>query len=160
MLQIFSQRPLMLADLTFWLLALDYLIFIDVFVRVMIDEAGFGAARQKTEENAEFHQIVDFLTTSSIHYALTASPTIYASYIEQFWNTANSQTVNGVKQIHAIVDGKTVVISESSVMSDLHFNYEDGITCLTNIAIFENLELIGYESDSEKHTFQKALFSP
>ncbi|GJS49155.1 putative ribonuclease H-like domain-containing protein [Tanacetum coccineum] len=38
-------------------------------------EKGFGAARQKTEENVEFHQIVDFLTTSSIHYALTISLT-------------------------------------------------------------------------------------
>ncbi|GJY65327.1 retrovirus-related pol polyprotein from transposon TNT 1-94 [Tanacetum coccineum] len=60
-----------------------------------------------------------------------------------FWNTANSQTVNDVKQIHATVDGKTVVISESSVRSDLHFNDEDGITCLTNTAIFENLALMG-----------------
>ncbi|GJT98322.1 hypothetical protein Tco_1093840 [Tanacetum coccineum] len=118
------------------------------------------ACLERTEENAEFHQIVDFLTTSSIHYALTVSPTIYASYIEQFWNTANSQTVNDVKQIHATVDGKTVVISESSVRSDLHFNDEDGITCLTNTAIFENLALMGYESDSDKLTFQKALFSP
>ncbi|GJZ96101.1 hypothetical protein Tco_0668435 [Tanacetum coccineum] len=118
------------------------------------------ACCERTEENAEFHQIVDFLTTSSIHYALTVSPTIYASYIEQFWNTANSQTVNDVKQIHATVDGKTVVISESSVRSDLHFNDEDGITCLTNTAIFENLALMGYESDSDKLTFQKALFSP
>ncbi|GJY81832.1 retrovirus-related pol polyprotein from transposon TNT 1-94 [Tanacetum coccineum] len=59
------------------------------------------------------------------------------------WNTANSQTVNDVKQIHATVDGKTVVISESSVRSDLHFNDEDGITCLTNYAIFENLALMG-----------------
>nr|GEU53641.1 hypothetical protein [Tanacetum cinerariifolium] len=33
--------------------------------------------------------------------------------------------INDVKQIHAIVDGKTVVISESSVRSDLHFNNED-----------------------------------
>ncbi|GKB96703.1 hypothetical protein Tco_0982840, partial [Tanacetum coccineum] len=82
---------------------------------------------KESEENAEFHQIVDFLTTSSIHYALTVSPTIYASYIEQFWNTANSQTVNDVKQIHATVDGKTVVISESSVRSDLHFNDEDAL---------------------------------
>ncbi|GKB24905.1 putative ribonuclease H-like domain-containing protein [Tanacetum coccineum] len=37
--QIFSQRLLMLADLTFWFLALDYLISEDVFVKVMIDEA-------------------------------------------------------------------------------------------------------------------------
>ncbi|GJU86256.1 putative ribonuclease H-like domain-containing protein [Tanacetum coccineum] len=115
---------------------------------------------KKSEGNANFHEIVDFLTASSIHYALTVSPTIYASYIEQFWNTAHSQTVNDVKQIHATVDGKTVVISESSVRSDLHFNDEDGITCLTNDAIFENLALMGYESDSNKLTFQKALFSP
>ncbi|GKF37917.1 hypothetical protein Tco_0114675 [Tanacetum coccineum] len=59
----------------------------------------------------------DIPTTSSIHYALT--------------------------QIHATVDGKTVVISESSVRSDLQFNDEDGITCLTNTAIFENLALMG-----------------
>ncbi|GKE64483.1 hypothetical protein Tco_1518644 [Tanacetum coccineum] len=118
------------------------------------------ACLEKSEGNADFHEIVDFLTASSVYCALTISPTIYASYIEQFWNTAHSQTVNDVKQIHAIVDGKTVVISESSVRSDLYFNDEDGITCLTNDAIFENLALIGYESDSNKLTFQKALFSP
>nr|GEX17795.1 hypothetical protein [Tanacetum cinerariifolium] len=77
------------------------------------------------DENVEFHQMVDFLTSSSIHYALTVSPTIYASYIKQFWATAKSKTVNDVKQIHAKVDGKTVVISESSLRSDLYFNDED-----------------------------------
>ncbi|GJX70505.1 hypothetical protein Tco_0307676 [Tanacetum coccineum] len=84
------------------------------------------ACLEKSEENVEFHQIVDFFSTCSINYALTVSPTIYASYIEQFWNTATSKTVNSVKQIHAIVDGKAVVISESSVRSDLLFNDEDG----------------------------------
>nr|GEU88953.1 hypothetical protein [Tanacetum cinerariifolium] len=34
--------------------------------------------------------------------------------------------VNSVKQIHTIVDGKVVVISESSVRSDILFNDEDG----------------------------------
>ncbi|GJX47424.1 hypothetical protein Tco_0272614 [Tanacetum coccineum] len=94
---------------------------------------------KKSDETAEFHQIVDFLSTCSINYALTVSPTIYASYIEQFWNTATSKTINSVKQIHDIVDGKAVVISESSVRSDLLFDDEDGITCLTNDEIFENL---------------------
>ncbi|GJT21450.1 hypothetical protein Tco_0891387 [Tanacetum coccineum] len=113
-----------------------------------------------TDGNAEFHQIVDFLTASSIHYALIVSPTIYASYIKQFWTAAKSKTVNDVKQIHATVDGKTMVISESSVRSDLHFNDEDGITCLSNDEIFENLALMGYERVSTKLTFQKAFFSP
>ncbi|GKC79277.1 hypothetical protein Tco_1130051, partial [Tanacetum coccineum] len=80
-------------------------------------KAKVSAAEPKTKENAEFHQIVDFLTTNSIHYALT--------------------------QIHATVDGKTVVISELSVRSDLHFNDEECITCLTNTAIFENIALMG-----------------
>ncbi|GJS74193.1 hypothetical protein Tco_0707034 [Tanacetum coccineum] len=83
------------------------------------------ACLEKSEGNVDFHEIVDFLTASSVHYALIVSPTIYACYIEQFWNTAYSQIVNDVKQIHATVDGQTVVISESSVRSDLHFNDED-----------------------------------
>ncbi|GJX67068.1 hypothetical protein Tco_0302795 [Tanacetum coccineum] len=120
-----------------------------------VDQHNMVACLEKTEENAEFHQIVDFLSTCSINYALTVSPTIYASYIEQFWNTATSKTVNSVKQIHAIVDGKAVVISESSVRSDLLFNDEDGIACLTNDEIFENLALMGYEQLSTKLTFQK-----
>ncbi|GJR84727.1 hypothetical protein Tco_0155512 [Tanacetum coccineum] len=90
-----------------------------------VDQHNMVACLERSDENVEFYQIVDFLTTSSIHYALTVSPTIYASYIEQFWATAKSKIVNDVKQIHATVDGKTVAISESSVRSDLHFNDED-----------------------------------
>nr|GFB42330.1 ribonuclease H-like domain, reverse transcriptase, RNA-dependent DNA polymerase [Tanacetum cinerariifolium]GFB42333.1 ribonuclease H-like domain, reverse transcriptase, RNA-dependent DNA polymerase [Tanacetum cinerariifolium] len=54
-----------------------------------------------------------------------------------------SKIVNDVKQIHVTVDGKTMVISESSVRSDLYFNDEDGITCLSNNEIFVNHALMG-----------------
>nr|GEY58782.1 xylulose kinase-1 [Tanacetum cinerariifolium] len=103
------------------------------------DQHNMVAYLERRDGNAEFYQIADFITTIPINYALTVSPTIYASYIEKFWATAKSKTVNDVKQIHAIVDSKTVVISESSVRSDLHFNDEDGITCLSS----ENLALMG-----------------
>ncbi|GKB66474.1 hypothetical protein Tco_0927886 [Tanacetum coccineum] len=82
---------------------------------------------EKTEENADFHQILDFLTSSLINFALTVSPTIYASYIEQFWNTACLKKINSEKQIHANVNGKAVVVSESSVRRDLHLNDEDEV---------------------------------
>ncbi|GKC57812.1 hypothetical protein Tco_1085410 [Tanacetum coccineum] len=68
----------------------------------------------------------------------------------QFWNTATYKTINSVKQIHAIVDGKAVVISESSVRNDLLFDDEDGITCITNDEIFENLALIRSKKVLEK----------
>ncbi|GKE25813.1 hypothetical protein Tco_1441197 [Tanacetum coccineum] len=78
-----------------------------------------------TEGNADFHQIVNFLNASSIRYSLTISPTIYASYIEQFWAISKSKILNNETQIHAKVDGKTIVISESLVRSNLYFNDED-----------------------------------
>ncbi|GJU09804.1 hypothetical protein Tco_1132200 [Tanacetum coccineum] len=72
-----------------------------------------------------------------------------------FKAAASTVDVPGIKQIHAIVDGKAVVISKSSVRNDLLFDDEDGITCLTNDEIFENLALMGYEQLSTKLTFQK-----
>ncbi|GJV36548.1 hypothetical protein Tco_1409025 [Tanacetum coccineum] len=65
------------------------------------------ACLEKTEWNAQFHEIVDFLTRSSIYYSLTISPTVSTSLIEQFWNTATSKTVNDVGYIKAKVTGKT-----------------------------------------------------
>ncbi|GJY19131.1 putative ribonuclease H-like domain-containing protein [Tanacetum coccineum] len=112
-----------------------------------------------TEGNDDFHQIVNFLNASTIRYSLTISPTIYASYIEQFWATAKSKIVNNETQIHAKVDGKTIVISESLVRSNLHFKNEVGVASLTNSKILENLALMGYEIVSDKLTFQKAFFS-
>nr|GEU34403.1 putative ribonuclease H-like domain-containing protein [Tanacetum cinerariifolium] len=120
-----------------------------------VDQHNMVAYLEKSDDNTEFYQIVDFLSSCAITYALTVSPTIYASYIEQFWNTVSSKIVNSIKQIHAVVDGKDVVISESLVRINLLFDDEDGITCLTNDEIFENLALMGYEPLSTKLTFQK-----
>ncbi|GJW53158.1 putative ribonuclease H-like domain-containing protein [Tanacetum coccineum] len=125
-----------------------------------VDQHNMVACLERIEGNADFHQIVDFLNASTIRYSLTISPTIYASYIEQFWATTKSKIINNETQIHAKVDGKTIVISESSVRSNLHFNDEDGVTSLTNSEILENLALMGYEIVSDKLTFQKAFFSP
>ncbi|GJV20231.1 hypothetical protein Tco_1369251 [Tanacetum coccineum] len=125
-----------------------------------VDQHNMVVCLEKTTGNSEFHKIVDFLTLNLIHHALTVSPTIYISYIEQFWNTASSETVNDEKQIHATVDSKAVVVTEASIRSSLLLNDADGTACLTNEAIFQNLALMGYEGELNKLTFQKALFSP
>ncbi|GJY85168.1 hypothetical protein Tco_0499194 [Tanacetum coccineum] len=75
---------------------------------IFVDSHNMVAYLKKSEDNADFAEIVDFLNASSIKYALT-----------------------------------TIVITESSVRRDLRFNDEDGISCLTNIEIFENLQLMG-----------------
>ncbi|GKE23405.1 hypothetical protein Tco_1434917, partial [Tanacetum coccineum] len=90
-----------------------------------VDQHNMVACLEKIEGNSDFHEIVDFLASSSIHHALTVSPPIYTSYIEQFWNISSSQTVNDVKQIDATVDSKAVVVAEASIRSSLLFNDAD-----------------------------------
>ncbi|GJW22242.1 putative ribonuclease H-like domain-containing protein [Tanacetum coccineum] len=104
---------------------------------------GQVSTARKKEDNTDFAEIVDFLNASPSRYASTVSLTVYVSYIEQFWSTAKIKTVNKETQIRDKVDGETIVIIESSVRRDLHFNDEDGITFLTNTKIFENLQLMG-----------------
>nr|GEV11976.1 putative ribonuclease H-like domain-containing protein [Tanacetum cinerariifolium] len=77
----------------------------------------------------------------------------YADLVQH--NTVSSKTINSMKQIHAIVNGKAVVISKSSVRSDLIFDEEDVITYLTNDEVFKYLALMGYEPLSIKLTFPK-----
>ncbi|GJX14650.1 putative ribonuclease H-like domain-containing protein [Tanacetum coccineum] len=91
------------------------------------DSHNMVAYLEKSTENADFDEIVDFLNANPIGYALTVSPTIYVSYIKQFWSTTKTKTVNNETQIRARVDGKTIIITESSVRRDLHFDDEDAV---------------------------------
>nr|GEW52691.1 hypothetical protein [Tanacetum cinerariifolium] len=93
----------------------------------------------KPTESDGLEQIVDFLNANPIKYALTANPTIYVSCIEQFWYTVVSKTINGEAQIHDRVDGKKVIISEASIRRVLQFAGEEGVDCLPNSTIFEQL---------------------
>ncbi|GJW87320.1 hypothetical protein Tco_0162660 [Tanacetum coccineum] len=75
------------------------------------DSHNMVAYLEKSTENVDFAEIVDFLDANPIRYALT---------------------INNETKIHAKGEGKTIVISESSVRRDLQFDDEDSIACLTN----------------------------
>ncbi|GJX47483.1 hypothetical protein Tco_0272673 [Tanacetum coccineum] len=101
---------------------------------------------EKPEESDGFEGIIDFLNASSIRYALTVNPTIYTSCIKQFWATAKAKTVNGEVQIQALVDGKKVIVTETSVRRAIQLKYAEGTECLPNATIFAELERMGYEN--------------
>ncbi|GJW37703.1 hypothetical protein Tco_0060623 [Tanacetum coccineum] len=116
---------------------------------------------EKTEGSEGFHQIIDFLTASHINYALTESPTIYASLIEQFWQTAALSTIeDGVMEITATIDGRVKTITEASIRRHLKLEDSDGISTLPTTEIFEQLALMGYVTTSGSLTFQKGHFFP
>ncbi|GJX26840.1 ribonuclease H-like domain-containing protein [Tanacetum coccineum] len=102
---------------------------------------------EKSKGNEEFHDIIDFLKRSSINFALTVSPTISTTFVEQFWTSTKSKTINNVRHITTKVAGKSVSISEASIRSDLRFDDADGIDTLRNQAIFNAIQQMGYEGD-------------
>ncbi|GJW30920.1 hypothetical protein Tco_0047795 [Tanacetum coccineum] len=114
---------------------------------------------EKPKESNGFEEIIDFLNTSSVQYALTVNPTIYTTCIEQFWTSAKAKTVNGERQIQALVDKKKVIITETSIRSDLKLDDAEGTYCLPTATIFAELERMGYENLTQKLTFYKAYFS-
>ncbi|GJY62176.1 hypothetical protein Tco_0462833 [Tanacetum coccineum] len=123
------------------------------------DAHNMVAFLSKPTESEGFKQIVDFQNAHSIKHALTVNPTIYTSCIEQFWATVKAKTVNWEVQLQALVDGKKIFITESTVRRDLQLEDADGVDCLPNATIFEQLTLMGYEKISQKLTFYKAFFS-
>ncbi|GJY84290.1 hypothetical protein Tco_0497666, partial [Tanacetum coccineum] len=85
---------------------------------------------EKTEGNVEFHEVIDFLRRSYIYHALTVSQIVSTTFVEQFWTSAKSKTINNVRHITAKVAGKVVSISEASIRTDLIFDDADGIDSL------------------------------
>ncbi|GJT62700.1 ribonuclease H-like domain-containing protein [Tanacetum coccineum] len=102
---------------------------------------------EKSEGNVEFHEIIDFLTRSSIFIALSVVLLYLLPLVEQFGRLLKSKTINTVRHITAKVAGKSVSISEASIRSDLLFDDADGIDTLPNQDIFDAIQRMGYEGD-------------
>ncbi|GJT61736.1 ribonuclease H-like domain-containing protein [Tanacetum coccineum] len=58
------------------------------------------------------------------------------------------KTINGEVQLQALVDRKKIIITEATIRRDLQLEYAEGIDCLSNATIFEQLTLMGVPSDN------------
>ncbi|GJW05183.1 hypothetical protein Tco_1564039 [Tanacetum coccineum] len=67
----------------------------------------------KPAESAGYTEIVDFLRSSKLRYALTHNPPIYDSLVKQFWQTATARTLaDGTQQLNATIDSIDYTITE------------------------------------------------
>nr|GEZ25490.1 hypothetical protein [Tanacetum cinerariifolium] len=135
------------------------------------------AILEKSYAAEDFEQIIDFLSRSYIHYALTVNPYIYISCIKQFWNTTSvKRSVNphiyiscikqfwntasvkrsgDVTRLQALADKKKIVIFEVVIREILQINDAEGVIFLPNKEIFAGLAQMGYKKPSTKLTFYK-----
>ncbi|GJV74145.1 putative ribonuclease H-like domain-containing protein [Tanacetum coccineum] len=130
------------------------------FIRDAFEKKLIQVLKIHTDDNVADLLTKAFDAGSSIHYALTVSPVVSTTFIEQFWMSAKSKIIDNIRNITAKVAGKPVTISEASIRSSLLFDDADGIDSLINQAIFDAIQQMGYEGDLIVLTFNKAQFSP
>ncbi|GJR74700.1 hypothetical protein Tco_0087065 [Tanacetum coccineum] len=118
------------------------------------------ACVEKTAQNADFYQIIDYLTGCSINYSLLVDPDLIGPWLQQFWATASLRVINDVPHIRAMVAGKKILISEETIRADLLFDDAHGVDCFPKQVIWDSLRDIGYEGNLAQLTFSKPLFSP
>ncbi|GKA93236.1 hypothetical protein Tco_0815222 [Tanacetum coccineum] len=124
------------------------------------DKHNMVAYLQKSEGSEGFHQMIDFLNASHIQYALTENPTIYVSFIKQFWSTTTALTsANGKVELTATIDGQVKTITEAFLRRHLKLKDNGGVNTLPNSEIFEQLALMGLEAKlaQTKQTYGIAL---
>nr|GEZ83051.1 hypothetical protein [Tanacetum cinerariifolium] len=97
----------------------------------------------KLDASEGFEHILDFLNASMIKYALTVNPTIYVSYIKQFWSSVSLKKTNDVVRLQALIDRRKVIITEDTVRQVLYLDDVNSIDCLPNEEIFVELARMG-----------------
>ncbi|GJV82672.1 hypothetical protein Tco_1522570 [Tanacetum coccineum] len=117
------------------------------FIRDAYEKKLIQVLKIHTDDNVADLLTKAFDVSSSIYHALTVSPVVSTTFVEQFWTSAKSKIINNVRHITAKVAGKPVFISEASIRSDLLFDDANGIDSLPNQAIFDAIQLMGYEGD-------------
>nr|GEZ06097.1 retrovirus-related Pol polyprotein from transposon TNT 1-94 [Tanacetum cinerariifolium] len=86
-----------------------------------LEEHGFVTTiHQRTNlKDLENYLFACFLSQEELEKYVMVNPTIYTSCIEQFWTTVKAKTVNGEVQLQALVDGKNVIITESTQLEGM-----------------------------------------
>ena len=112
------------------------------------------------KNDADYLGMMDFLRRSKIHYALMQyPPTIYESMVVQFWQTAETRTVdNGSIEIVAEVDGNECVVSEALVRTQLQLDDEGGVSEMGKEDILAGIRATGYSGDGK--VWFKNLYCP
>nr|GEX72584.1 putative ribonuclease H-like domain-containing protein [Tanacetum cinerariifolium] len=100
----------------------------------------------KPTESDDYHNIIDFLRSSHIRYALTSNPIIFDSLVKQFWSTATLRAHElGPPAIRATIDRTPYTITGDLVRIRLQLADDGGVAELPISKIYSGMDNLGYD---------------
>ncbi|GJU36556.1 putative ribonuclease H-like domain-containing protein [Tanacetum coccineum] len=99
-----------------------------------IERAATTASSLEAKQESAYVDTAELLTT--VRHNLVLPVQVNAAEV---LGNSKGKTVNGERQLQALVDKTTVIIMETSIRSDLHLEDAGGIDCLPTATIFEEL---------------------
>nr|GEY03209.1 ribonuclease H-like domain-containing protein [Tanacetum cinerariifolium] len=132
-----------------------------VFTQAMFDCDNYYSSESDNDSWSPYHAVLPLMTGTFMppkpdlvfhtppsdeneHLGITYYCWVDVNAVEeQFWAIVKAKTVNGEGQLQALVDGKKVLIIESTIRRELLLEDDEGVDCLPNAVIFEQLTLMG-----------------
>ncbi|GKC84694.1 hypothetical protein Tco_1140411 [Tanacetum coccineum] len=97
---------------------------------------------EKSEGNAEFHEIIDFLMCNSIYHALTVSPVVSTTFVEYDLLFDDADGIDSLPN-QTIFDAIQLMGSKSTSWDQIPTNIATAVICLTS---------------NQKYNFSKLIF--
>ncbi|GJR70978.1 retrovirus-related pol polyprotein from transposon TNT 1-94 [Tanacetum coccineum] len=110
--------------------------------RIFSDYAGASLDRKSTSGGCQFLGC-RLISWQCKKQTVVANSTIEAKYVAASSCYGQAKTANEEVQLQALVDRKKIIIIESIVRRDLQLEDAEGVDCLPNATIFEQLALMG-----------------
>nr|GEV59234.1 hypothetical protein [Tanacetum cinerariifolium] len=110
--------------------------------RIFSDYAGASLDRKSTIGGCQFLRC-RLISWQCKKQTVVANSTTEAEYVAASSCYGQAKTVNGEGQLQALVDEKKIIITDSAIRRDLQLEDAEGVDCLPNAVIFEQLALMG-----------------
>ncbi|GJS59027.1 reverse transcriptase domain-containing protein [Tanacetum coccineum] len=130
----------------------------EVFVKLLLDSFRKLSIRLCGDDIHDVTPRVSALAGCDKYWPLNKSTTLKAKFTNNKVNTAGDKTVIAIKGYRETAVMASAATARTSATGEVEDN--GGVTTLPNSEIFEQLALMGYETDYDKLTFQKGNFSP
>jgi hypothetical protein len=118
-------------------------------------------ANLDASEDPDFEEICGFLSRSVYSTALTISPKVIITHMDQFWANCTLVTMpDNTKALRSEIQGRELYITPNTIRTYLRLGDNQGVLFYPEDDVDQTFREMGYEGNVSHRTKKKGLLSP